>query len=408
MEQVTQDIQNKLKEDIEKLKSREGYINAGYPNYNTLFGRDSLIAAWQLLEYDPSIAKSTLSILAEYQAKEYNNKKESEPGKILHEYRLSNEARKKLPGWGWPYYGTVDATSLFLIVLAEYVKETQDLEFLEKIWINVVKALEWHFNNAKQNTYGFITYNPRNPHGLVHQGWKDSIHDHLKISPPVAIVEEQGYAYKAYRAFIELSGMLGERNPKLSKKAAEYAEKLKYNFDKKFWIEEEEYFAIGLNGENKQRKSVASNMGHLLFCDDFVDEDKATVIKNRLFKHDMLTIGGVRTLSEKDPDFDAYSYHLGSIWPHDNWFFFIGLLARGYDKEARRIKLSILQARKVLGNIPELFAVDPRDNKIYNISKTVKLKDSDSKTGEAARGFNANPLQAWASGALLDILTTEV
>jgi|SRR3989344_81962 len=388
-------IKQDLVKDIERLRAKDGYLNAGFPHYHTLFGRDSLISAWQTLDFDPSITRNTLKILAMHQASGKNSKKEAEFGKILHEYRLKSETQKELPNWGWPYYGSVDSTSLFLIVLHEYIQRTNDKKFLNILWENAKMALEWHFNKSAENKYGFITYKRKNPAGLFHQGWKDSIIDHLKIAPPVAIIEEQGYAYMAYRNFAQMANILN-RDEGLRAKATEAALRMKENLLKYFWWEEEKYFVIGLDNKNTQRKSVTSNVGHLLMCDDILNQEQAQLIRDRLFKEDMWTLGGIRTLSEKDTDFDAFSYHLGSIWPHDNWFIYLGLKKHGFNEDALKIKQALINAYMELEHMPELFAV--KNGTILPIKHVEETERQNHKHTVA------NPLQAWASGALLDML----
>ncbi|MEX2145087.1 MAG: amylo-alpha-1,6-glucosidase [Candidatus Spechtbacterales bacterium] len=388
-------IKQNLVKDIERLRSREGYLNAGFPHYHTLFGRDSLISAWQTLDFDASVAKNTLKILAKHQALGQDRKKEGEFGKILHEYRLKPETQKELPSWGWPYYGSVDSTSLFLMVLYKYTQKTDDKRLLNSLWKNAKMALEWHLNKSVENEYGFITYKRTNPAGLFHQGWKDSVIDHLKIRPPVAIIEEQGYAYMAYRNFAQMANIL-DKDSALREKALRAAELMRENLLKYFWWEEEKYFAIGLDDKNMQRKSIASNAGHLLLCDNLLDNEQAGLIRDRLFKKDMWTPGGIRTLSDKDPDFDAFAYHLGSIWPHDNWFIYMGLKMRGFDKDALKIKKAFKKAYLELEHMPELFAVQN--------SKILPIKHVEISERQNHKHTVANPLQAWASGALLDML----
>jgi len=188
---MEEEIKNKLLTDINKLKAPEGYLRAGYPNYFTLFGRDSLISSWQMIEIDPAIAKNTLKILAKYQGKVTNSKSEEEPGKILHEYRFKHKDQLALPHLQFPYFGSVDSTPLFIIVAEKYFKKTNDKKFLLQIWDNIISALNWLLVYGDPDQDHFIEYKRKNPYGLFHQGWRDDIEDHLKITPPVAIVEVQ-------------------------------------------------------------------------------------------------------------------------------------------------------------------------------------------------------------------------
>jgi len=192
-----EEIKNKLRRDVEKLRSPYGYLNAGYPRYYTLFGRDSIISAWQMLKIDPSIAQATLQILSKYQGKTVDPKSEEEPGKILHEHRFDPKEQAELPKWKFPYYGSIDSTPLYIFLAAEYLKTTNNTAFISKIWKNIQAAFKWIINYGDKDGDSYIEYQRMNPYGLFHQGWRDGIEDHLKIKPPVAIVEVQGYVYAA-------------------------------------------------------------------------------------------------------------------------------------------------------------------------------------------------------------------
>lgn len=402
------EIRQRLLLDIKNLMTPAGYLNAGFPGYDTLFGRDALISALQLLPIMPEVARDTLVTLARWQATEPGEKNDAKPGAILHEYRFSIERQQLLPYWEWPYYGSVDATSLFLILLGEYVKQTNDYETLTKLWPNAVLAMQWHLDNAAQNPYGFITYERKNPQGLFHQGWKDSLENHLKIDPPVAIIEEQGYAYGACVNFTYASTFVESGETQIVNEARELALRIKTNFKPLFWMEDEKYFAIALDGNHNQRKMVASNPGHLLMCYDFLDKDSAHNIIKRLQKPDMWTIGGIRTLSDKDPDFDAFSYHLGSIWPHDNWIIYRGCRMWGCfppaEQMARRIKRALFRAYKTLA-VPS--PENPR-RLIYRIPELYTVvREEDSAREKIVPIEYANPLQAWAICALLNMLCDE-
>jgi len=375
-----------LLQDIEKLKSSRGYLNAGYPRYNTLFGRDSLVSAWQMLEIDSAIARTTLETLAEYQGKIVNPKAEKEPGKILHEHRLRPEEQAKLPYWDFPYYGSVDSTLLFIILTGKYFRRTCDETFLLEIWDNIVAAFGWIRNYGDSDGDCYVEYERRNPHGLFHQGWRDGLEDYLKIKPPVAIVEAQGYVYAAYQSLIFLAKGLGKSN--VSREASASSEVLRKKFNEDFWMKRENYFALALDGEKRQRKAITSNPGHLLFT-GIVFKAKINPLISRLFQPDLWTPYGIRNHSSKDPDFDPYSYHMGSVWPHDNWIIYKGLRNLGFGRHADQIKKALLRAYRELGKIPELYAVI--NNNIVDLSAS------------PMRGTTANHLQAWASAGLLEM-----
>lgn len=380
-----EEMKRRLLRDIYALKGSEGYLNAGYPRYNTLFGRDSLISAWQMLEIDPSIARETLRALAKYQGKKMNARAEEEPGKILHEYRFRLKEQAELPHWDFPYYGSVDSTPLFIILAGKYIKQTGDKTFLLKLWDNIVRAYSWIRNFGDLDGDGYLEYERKNPHGLFHQGWKDGVENHLRIKPPVALVEVQGYLYSAYQSLTFLTKELGENE--ISAEALEGSEVLKKNFNVDFWVEEEKYFALALDGQKKQKKVVTSNPGHLLFT-GIVAQDKVEQVVSRLFERDLWTSYGIRTHSSEDPIFDPYSYHKGSVWPHDNWIIYKGLKTLGFDNHADRIKSALVRTFEVLGKIPELYAMV--DDRIVDLSQM--------------EGASANPLQAWSSAGLLEMI----
>lgn len=401
------DLRQRLLFDIQKLIAPEGYCNAGYPNYNTLFGRDSLIVSWQLLSIMPAIAAATLRILARYQAHRTHARRDSEPGKILHEYRFGKAAQQEIPEWSWPYYGSVDSTSLYLIVLEEYVKKTDDGELLEELWPSANAAMRWHLQNAKKSQYGLITYERTNPHGLFHQGWKDSFEDHLGIVPPVAIIEEQGYAYRAAQAFCNLAAHFPGSRKRFLQEVQEFAQRLKESTHAKLWMPWRDYFAAGLDGNGQENRAITSNPGHLLLANDFLDDKTAGLVVKRLFAPDMWTVGGIRTLSSKDSRFDAFSYHLGSVWAHDNWMIYKGLQMRGYYREASLIFESISRAAGVFGGKPpELHAVveSSLGENILPIDYISQLELHNRLEGRHLHSFAANPLQAWAIGGLLNMM----
>ena len=380
-------VKRRLLRDVETLKSSNGYLDAGYPRYNTLFGRDSLISAWQMLKIDPSIARKTLQTLAGYQGKMVNRRAEEEPGKILHEYRFDPKKQAELPHWNFPYYGSVDSTPLFIILAGKYLQQTGDKTFLSKLWNHTLAAFSWIRDYGDLDEDGYLEYERKNPYGLFHQGWKDGIKDHLRIKPPVAVVEAQGYVYAAYQSLIFVAKELGKNEA--SAEVSERSDVLRKNFNVDFWMEREKYFALALDGEKKQRKLVTSNPGHLLFT-GIVAMDKVERLVSRLFQQDLWTPYGIRNHSSEDPDFDPYSYHTGSVWPHDNWIIYKGLLVLGFDRHANRIKKALLRAFGELGKIPELYTVV--DDKMVDLSLF------------PMRGTSANPLQAWASAGLLEMI----
>lgn len=380
-----EEMKQRLLRDIERLESPNGYLNAGRPRYNTLFGRDSLISAWQMLKINSLIVRGTLQILSKYQGKVVNPKAEEEPGKILHEHRFNIKERAELPYWEFPYYGSVDTTPLFIFVAGEYFRQTRDETFLCQIWDNILAAFEWISKYGDKDGDCYVEYEKRNPYGLFHQGWKDGVKDHLKIKPPVAIVEAQGYVYAVYQTLIFLDMELDKNH--VSREALAKSKVLKKKFNEDFWMKKKNYLALALDGEKRQREVITSNPGHLLFT-GIVAQEKVKPLVSRLFQPDLWTPFGIRNHSAKDSDFDPYSYHRGSVWPHDNWIIYKGLQSLGFSLYAERIKIALLRAFGKLGKIPEFYGVV--NDKIIDLSRM--------------EGVSANPLQAWSSAGLLEMI----
>ena len=388
------EIRSRLLSDVKKLKAPEGFLAAGYPYFSELYGRDSLISAWQILKIDPDIAKSTLYQLAKGQATTPSDKADREPGQILH---VRGENLSAMPGCELPYFGSVDSTPLFVTVAGEYFNVTGNATFIRQIWDNIVAAVNWMSEYGDADHDHFLDYERKNPHGDFHQGWKDCFEDHLRIDPPVAIVEAQGYAYAAYRSGANLANQLGI-DKSLATSWLEKAEELRKAFHESFWWDEESYYYLALDGSKRPRKSVTSNPGHLLFTGIIPDEALDKVI-DRIFKPDLFTPYGIRTLSKNDPDFDPLSYHLGTPWIHDNWWTYYGLEKLGRVKEANLVKQAAIATYRALGCAPELHGVD-KDDQIFSLTE---------EGGEYVHhpspniGY-ANPLQAWSSCGLLYML----
>ncbi|MGD8505636.1 MAG: amylo-alpha-1,6-glucosidase, partial [Candidatus Bathyarchaeota archaeon] len=324
---------------------------------------------------------------ARYQGEALNPRAEEEPGKILHEHRFDPKRQAELPEWDFPYYGSVDSTPLFIILASKYYQQTGDRTFLSKNWGNIKAAFNWITNYGDFDGDGYVEYERKNPHGLFHQGWRDGVEDHLKIKPPVAIAEAQGYVYAAYGSIISLAKSLSQNE--VSRIALSRAQVLKRKFNRDFWMAKEKYFALALDGEKKQREAVTSNSGHLLFT-GIIAKDKMKPLISRLFQQDLWTPYGLRNHSSEEYDFDPYSYHCGTIWPHDNWIAYKGLKALGFSSDVNRIKKALLRVYTKLGKIPELYAVV--EDKIIDFSES------------PMENISANPLQAWASAGLLEMI----
>lgn len=368
--------------EIEQLKDKKGFLKAGLSRFNRLFGRDSLISAWQLLDKNPGICQATLEILSQYQGKVFNDRREEEPGKIIHETDLekSHHSENSYP---LPYYGSIDSTPLFLILFSFYYKKTKNLKFLNSRWENILRAINWIEECGDKDKDLFLEYQRKNEKGRFHQAWKDEFEDLLKIEPPVAIVEVQGYQHLALREVAQLAEI--KKDWDLVDKLEERAWELKKKFNQDFWMAPKNYFALALDGKKQQRKAITSNPGHLLFTGVLRDEKIDFVVK-RLFQDDLWTTFGIRTHSTLELDFDPKSYHLGSIWPHDNWIISQGLKKLGYEKEYQKIKNAILLAYEKIGFLPEFYGVI--EGKI-----TLEMEKAPCYP------------QAWSSGALFNFLS---
>ncbi|WP_055074060.1 amylo-alpha-1,6-glucosidase [Pseudanabaena sp. 'Roaring Creek'] len=300
------------------------FLSAGVPWFSTLFGRDSIIAASQTLVLDPTIARETLSILAQYQGKTEDESRDEELGKILHEIRLGEMARcQEIPHT--PYYGTVDATPLWLMLYAEYYAWTADNELLDKLWSNAIAAMEWIDRNCKDT--GYLTYHRRSKRGLVNQGWKDSenciVNRNGELAQgAIALSEVQGYVYAAK---IRMSELATKKNlPDFATRWQSQAKDLKARFNRDFWLPDQNYCALALDGEGKPVDSITSNPGHCLNLGIF-EHDKALMVAARLREPDMYNGWGIRTLSTLSPAYNPLGYHIGSVWPHDNSLIALGL-----------------------------------------------------------------------------------
>lgn len=383
-----------LVEDIEALRSPDGYLNAGIPNYNHLFGRDACVSALQLLDFDPSIARGTLKAMVKYQAKRRSLMHEAYPGKMPHEHfpggakhilTHSQGFADKLRRlyiflfWRFPYYGTVDAGAWFIILMHRYFKKTGDEEFLRAMWPAALGVVAWLETRASSRPSELVAYRRTYFFGLRNQSWKDTISSTVK--PPTAMVEVQGYYYEAYNCLSELA-LSVFHDTHLGDRFALKADTLKYSLNQHLWREETGYFSLAVNDDDEYDPSVTSNPGHLLFTGILSDEQAKKVV-SRLMQEDMLTPYGVRTLSSDDETFDAGSYQEGGVWPFDNWVFYQGLLKLRYTAEANAIKDALIAAHDQLGAIPEM----------YNVSID----------NELSRYPTACTIQAWSVGALMNM-----
>ena len=313
-------------------------VSAGIPWYVAPFGRDALVTASEALLLNPDLARDSLRVLAKLQASGDDPWRDAEPGKIMHELRVG-----ELAGTGivphTPYYGTVDATPLFLMCAADYYAWTGDLQTLRALRPALDAALGWIDEFGDRDGDGFIEYERRSPAGLRNQGWKDShdsvVHaDGSLAEGPIALVEAQGYVYRAKLAIADVYAALGATDTELRLRGE--AQHLREAFNEAFWNPEEGTFALALDGRKRQVASVTSNPGHCLYC-GIVEPSKAAAVAERLMAADMFCGWGVRTLSSSCPAYNPMSYHNGSVWPHDNAIIAAGLKRYGHDSAVRRI-----------------------------------------------------------------------
>lgn len=365
---------------------------AGIPWFVTIFGRDSLITAFQTLILGTELCRGVLETLAAYQGKKIDNYREEEPGKILHEMRFGELAiMQEIPHT--PYYGTIDATPLFIILLGEYFDWTGDLNFIEKLLETAEKALNWMDNYGDMDGDGYLEYQRKTDKGLINQGWKDSgnalvFADGKFAEPPIALCEVQGYVYLAKKKLARIYDSLNRSEE--AKKLRDEAEKLKLRFNHDFFLEDEQFFAMALDGNKKRVDAITSNAGQLLFS-GIVTEKKAEKVKDRLFKEDIYSGWGIRTMSMLNKGYNPISYHNGSVWPHDNSIIAAGLRLYGFYHEAAEICQNMLEASSFFNNfrLPELFCGFEKGDYVFPVEYPT----------------SSSP-QAWASGSISLFLTT--
>ncbi|HEV2012945.1 MAG TPA: glycogen debranching N-terminal domain-containing protein [Candidatus Dormibacteraeota bacterium] len=365
---------------------------AGLPWFMALFGRDSLITAYQALPFQPHLARTTLEALTAWQAKELDDFRDAEPGKILHELRLGElTVLGERPHS--PYYGSHDATPLFLILLDEYQRWAGDRDFVRSLKPAAMKALEWIERHGDRDGDGYLEYQTRSKEGLVNQCWKDSwnsilFHDGGVAEGPIATCEIQGYAYDARIRMARLAREVWD-DPGLADRLERDAATLRERFDRDFWIEARGHYAIALDGQKRQVDAMSSNVGHLLWS-GIIPPDRAAMLVNRLMSSEMFTGWGIRTMSANDAGYNPIEYHDGTVWPHDTAFVAEGMRRYGHREQASHLALMLIQAAEAFEyRLPEVFAGFPRE-----------------ETGAPVEYPTASRPQAWAAGAPLLALRT--
>src|SRR6202035_2659074 len=293
-------------------------VAAGAPWFMTLFGRDSLITSWMALIVDPDLALGVLQTLARFQGNDIDPRSDEQPGRILHEMRFG-EAPSLSLGGGSIYYGTADATPLFVMLLGELRRWGLAREVVDELMPNAERALLWieHYGDADGD--GYVEYHRATDRGLANQGWKDSwdgirYADGRIAQAPIALCEVQAYVYSAYLARAHFAFEVGDTATYDRFRAK--ATQLKAAFNRDFWLEDRGWFAVGLDGNKRPIDSLTSNIGHCLWT-GIVDQDKARVVADKLMSPALFTGWGVRTMASSMGGYNPLNYHCGSVWPHD-------------------------------------------------------------------------------------------
>ena len=366
-------------------------VAAGAPWFMALFGRDSLLTSWMLLPWDDTLAAGTLQTLAARQGQVTDPASEEEPGKILHEVRFGPAASLALGGRS-VYYGTADATPLFVMLLGELHRWGHHGAVTQELLPHADRALEWIERYGDADGDGFIEYCRKTSGGLVNQGWKDSP-DSISFAggqiaePPIALAEVQGYTYAAYRARAAFAREAGDAPGARHWHAK--ASRLKRAFNQAFWLPDRGWFAAALDRDKRPVNALTSSIGHCLWT-GIADADKAAAAAAHLLSDDMFSGWGIRTLAASMAAYNPMSYHNGSVWPHDNALCAAGLMRYGYTRHAQRIAEAIFDAAASFGHrLPELFCGFPRQDHLAPVPYPTSCSP-----------------QAWAAAAPLQLLHT--
>jgi glycogen debranching enzyme len=366
-------------------------VAAGAPWFMALFGRDSLLTSYMSLIVDPALAVGVLQTLARLQGVKVDGDTEEQPGRILHEVRFNSSAATDFDD-GHIYYGTVDATPLFVVLVGELSRWGVDRAVVESLLPHVDRALEWISEYGDKDGDGYVEYERLSPTGLANQGWKDSwdgVSDARGrlAQTPIALAEVQGYVYAAYLARAALARERSDSDT--ARRYDALAEKLRVAFNRDFWVPERSWYAMALDGRKQPVDALASNIGHCLWS-GIVDPQRAASVAAQLVSPQMSTGWGLRTLASSMPRYDPLSYHNGSVWPHDSALAAAGLMRYGFVDESARLIDGVLDAAEANGGrLPELYAGLGRDD----VGVPVAYPTSCSP-------------QAWASAAPLLMLRT--
>jgi glycogen debranching enzyme len=343
---------------------RSWTMAAGLPLYIALYGRDVLTASWQAAALGPEMMDGTLRNLARLQGREEDDWRDEQPGRMLHEAHtgplaaLGYHPRKR-------YYGSVTTSGFYPVVVSELWHWTGDRERVRPLLRPAVEALRWLERSSDANGDGFFDYRTRSSQGVVHQAWKDSPgavvdEEGRSVEPPIATCEEQAFVYVARLHLSELLWWMDEKDE--AKRLFHQAGELKKRFNEAFWMEDEGFFALGLDAERRPIRAVTSNPGHCLAA-GIVDSDLVERAAARLFQDDLWSGWGVRTLSSRNPAFNPYSYHRGSVWPVEHGSFALGFLRYGLHDRLEAVSRAMFEAAALFEHfrLPEVFSGHPRD-----------------------------------------------
>jgi glycogen debranching enzyme len=387
-------VLNRSLDDLLTLRGEldgRAYYAAGVPWFSTLFGRDALIAAYQTLAFNRAIAADTLGLLAGRQGTKDDDYRDEQPGKILHELRIGELARlHEIPHT--PYYGSIDSTPLFLVVLARHSAWTGSLDLFRALRDNVDRALAWIDGPGDPERRGYVAYRSTTDHGLVNQGWKDSGDgivraDGTLAKPPIALAEVQGYVYAAKHELADLFERDGDRDraDRLRREAADLRER----FEQDFWSDRLGCYVLALDADGRCEVGT-SNAGQVLWS-GIASDEHASAVRDRLLQDDLYAGWGIRTLSARAKAFNPIGYHLGTVWPHDNGLIAEGFRHYGFDDATDRLATALVETSTDFPQqrLPECFAGYARDD-----------------FGIPVRYPVACHPQAWAAGAIPHVMTS--